>query len=98
MSKFICLCGCMFKKQKDADIHTKMYEDLALIESFPRHKIFKQHWQARFLDWFLNYRWQRFFRFVGAYMFYFVFIHHFQIDWSWWEATLIGVGMGLYIE
>ena len=98
MSKYICLCGVTYKTKNMADLHAKMYEDLALIEGFARHKVFKQHWQARFSTWLINYPWGRLMRFVGAYLIYFVLIHHFRIDWSWWEAGLIGVGMGLYID
>jgi len=98
MSKFICLCGSPYKTKEMADLHLKMYEDLELTEGFPRHKIFKQHWQARFATWFFNLPGRKISRFVGAYIIYFVFIHHFHIDWSWWEAGLIGLGMGIYIE
>lgn len=91
------MCGCTFKKQKDADIHTQMYEELELIEGFPRHKIFKQHWQARFATCFFSLPATRLMRFVGAYLIYFVLIHHFHIDWYWWEAMLIGIGLGFYI-
>lgn len=98
MGKYICLCGVTHKDRETADLHVKMYEDIALAEGFPRHKTFVQHWQARFATWFFNYPWSRFMRFVGGYLIYFVLIHHFKIDWTWWEATLIGVGMGLYIE
>ena len=75
-----------------------MYEDIELAQGYPSHKIFKQHWQARFANCFFNFHWLRFMRFVGGYLIYFVIIHHFHIDWTWWEATLIGIGMGLYIE
>jgi hypothetical protein len=98
MGKYICLCGLTHKDKETADLHVKMYEDLAIAEGFPRHKTFKQHWNARFLEWFLNFHWPRFMRFVGGYMIYFVLVHHFHVDWSLWEATLIGIGMGLYID
>lgn len=98
MSKFICLCGMTFKKQKDCDFHTKMYEDLALSEGFPRHKVFKQHWQARLATWFLNYRWEYFFRFTGIFMLYFIAIHHFKISLSLLESVGVGVGLGLAIK
>ena len=98
MSKYICLCGSTYKTKEMADLHAKMYEDLALAEGFPRHKIFKQHWQARFATWFFNYNWVRFVRFVGAYMMYLVALHHFKISLEWWEAGLMGIGMWLYIN
>ncbi len=98
MSKFICLCGLTFKKQIEADIHTKFFEDIAFAGGFPHHQIFKQHWKARLATWFFNYPWSRLMRFVGGYMVYFVFIHHFKIDLNWWEAMMVGIGMGLYIE
>ena len=98
MSKYICLCGMTFKKTRDADGHCEVMNQLNLNPPYDTHKIFNQHWQARFATWFLNYSWGRIIRFTGGYLVYFVFIHHFKIDWSWWEAILIGVGMGLYIE
>lgn len=98
MGKYICLCGITHSDKETADLHVKMYEDLALAEGFPRHKTFKQHWQARLATWACNYPWMRFMRFVGAYMIYFVLVRHFHIDWSIWEATAIGVGIGLYID
>lgn len=98
MSKYICLCGVTYKTKEMSELHVKMYEDLELAEGFPRHKIFIQHWQARFAKWFLNYRWGRNVRFTGAFMVYFVALHHFKIDLNWWEGSLIGIGMGLYIE
>lgn len=98
MGKYICLCGVKHKDKETADLHVEMYEDLALAEGLPRHKMFKQHWQARFKDWFFGYHWPRFMRFFGGYLIYFVLIHHFYIDWTLWEATLIGIGMGLYID
>ena len=98
MGKYICLCGNTYKTKEMGDLHIKMYEDLALAEGFPRHKLFKQHWQARFATWFFSLPGRKISHFVGAYLIYFVIIHHFHIDWTWWEATLIGVGMGFYIE
>lgn len=98
MGKYICLCGSTYHKKELADLHAKMYEDLALAEGFPRHKIFVQHWQARLATWLWSVNWGRFVRFVGAYMVYLVCLHHFKIHLDWWEAALIGIGMGLYIE
>lgn len=98
MSKYICLCGVTHSDKETADLHVKMYEDLALTEGFPRHKTFKQHWQARLATWLASVNWKRFFRLTGAYMVYLVFISHFHVHWTWWEAGLIGIGMGLYIE
>lgn len=87
-----------FKKQLHCDAHMKMHEDLELKEGFTRHKIFKQHWQARFLKWFFGYPWLKLMRFVGAFMIYFVVIRHFHIDLSLWEATAMGIGLGLYVN
>ena len=67
MGKYICLCGVTHSDKETADLHVKMYEDLALAEGFPRHKTFKQHWQARFRNWFFNFHWPRFVRFVESY-------------------------------
>jgi hypothetical protein len=98
MSKYICLCGCTFKKKKECELHIKLYEELETIEGFPRHKIFKQHWQARFATWFFSYNWGRMFRFIGGLMVYSVLMTHFKVNLSWLEGMLIGIGMGLYIE
>lgn len=98
MGKYICLCGVTHSDKETADLHVKMYEDLALSEGFPRHKTFVQHWQARLLEWFFSLPGKKITHFVGAYLIYFVLIRHFHIDWTWWEAALIGIGMGLYIE
>lgn len=95
MSKFICLCGDTFKTKKISDLHVAIRAHD--VEGW-KHQIFKQHWQARFATWFFSLPGKKISHFIGAYLIYFVFIHHFHIDWSWWEATLIGVGMGLYIE
>lgn len=98
MSKYICLCGMTFKYDEDATDHCEVMNKLDLNAPYTMHKTFKQHWQARFSTWLCSVNWQRFTRFTGAYMVYFVFITHFHVHWSWWEATLIGIGMGLYIE
>ena len=98
MGKYICLCGVTHKDKETANLHVAMYEDIALAEGFPRHKTFKQHWQARLSTWIFGLPGKKISHFVGAYLIYFVLIHHFHIDWNWWEATLIGVGMGFYIE
>tara|TARA_R110000868_G_C10972576_1_gene770511 strand:+ start:35299 stop:35598 length:300 start_codon:yes stop_codon:yes gene_type:complete len=48
MSKYICLCGDTFKTEKIAELHAQIRQD----EGWEwRHKIFKQHWQARFATW-----------------------------------------------
>lgn len=98
MSKYICLCGETFKKKEIADNHVTVLTGLEIAEPYPRHKVFVQHWQARFATWFFNYPWSRFMRFVGAYMIYIVLVRHFHIDWSIWEAIAIGLGIGLYID
>jgi hypothetical protein len=73
-----------------------MYEELELREGFARHKIFKQHWQARFATWFFNFPWGRSIRLIGAYMIFVVITRH--VDFSLWEAVAVGTGLGLYIE
>ena len=87
-----------FKKTRDAEAHCDVLNKLDLNAPYTTHKIFKSHWQARFATWFFSLPGLRLMRFVGAYLICFVLIHHFQINWSWWEATMIGIGMGLYIE
>lgn len=98
MSKYICLCGMTFKKKCNADAHCSVVNQFDLNVPNAIHKIFKQHWEASFFTWFFNYQWSRFMRFTGAYIIYLVLIGHFHIDWSIWEAMLIGLGMGLYIK
>lgn len=95
MGKFICLCGDTFKTKKISALHVDIREND--VDGW-KHKVFKQHWQVRFAAWFFSYQWSRFMRFFGAYLIYFVLISHFNIDWTWWEAGLIGIGLGLYIE
>lgn len=95
MGKFICLCGESFKTKKISDLHVEIRAND--VDGW-KHQIFKKLWQARFLDWFFSLPGNKISHFIGAYLIYFVLIHHFHIDWNWWEATLIGVGMGLYIE
>lgn len=95
MTKYICLCGSTFKNKSQCKTHIKIREHQ---EDDWCHKIFKQHWQARFATWFFSLPGRKISHFLGAYIIYFVLIHHFHIDWTWWEATLIGVGMGFYIE
>ncbi len=55
MSKYICLCGTTYKTKEMANLHMKMYEDLELIQGYQSHKIFKQHWHARFATCFWNF-------------------------------------------
>jgi len=98
MSKYICLCGMTFERDGEAKVHCEIMNQLDLNAPYTTHKIFKQHWQARFATWFFSLPGRKISHFIGGYLIYFVLIHHFHIDWSWWEATLIGVGMGLYIE
>ena len=95
MDKYICLCGDSFKTKKIAELHVKIRENR---DEEWKHEIFKQLYRARFIDWFFSYPWLRSMRFIGVYMIYFVLSHHFHVDWNWWEALLIGIGMGLYIE
>ena len=97
MGKYICLCGTTFKKKEHTELHMKMHEDLELSEGFPRHKIFKQHWQARFATWLLNLSGEKIGRFLGVYLIYFIVISHFHVEWSIIEATLVGIGLGLII-
>jgi hypothetical protein len=87
-----------FKKTIESEKHERILNGLEIAEPYPRHKIFKQHWQARFATWALSKNWFRMFKFLGAYILYFVTTYHFHIDWSIWEACLIGLGIGLYID
>jgi hypothetical protein len=95
MNKYICWCGDTFKTKKIAALHVKIRENS---DEGWKHQILKQHWRSRFANWFFSLPGKKISHFIGAYLIYFVIIHHFHIDWNWWEATLIGVGMGFYIE
>lgn len=96
MSKFICLCGMTFKKKNECDFHIKMFESLDGIKELSRHKIFTKLWKERALDWITdNFK---YLKLVGVMMIYFALIHHFDVKFNWWEATLIGMGMGLVID
>ncbi len=98
MSRYFCLCGDKFKNKKYSDLHMKMYEDLEIKEGFTRHKIFKKHFKFIFIKSFFGYSSLKIMRLVGAFMIYCVVIRHFHIDFSLWEATAIGIGLGLYID
>ncbi len=90
MSKYLCIvCGQDFKTKEISDLHAQVCE---------RHIIVKMSWFARFCNWFFNFNLGRFLRFSGLLMVYFVFIHHFDIHWNWWEAIIIGLGLGMYVE
>lgn len=95
MSKYICICGMKFKKKTIADNHAEHQDK---IDGDWRHIIFKSHWQVRLLDWVLAQNWKRFFKLTGSYIVLLVLEHHFQINFSIWEAALLGLGMGLYID
>lgn len=97
MSKYLCLCGQPFKRKKDADKHANLFTNE---EEFLKiyHTIIKKNWRGRLLDIAVDYPWGRFFRVLGGYMIYMTIVHHFKIDFSIWEATFMGLGLGLYID
>ncbi len=96
MAKYKCLCGMKFKKEELAEEHGRFHQ---IFKSDDKtHLILTLTRSGSFWDWFWNYPWAKTFRFVGAYMIYFVVIRHFNIEWGIWEACLIGLGMGLYID
>jgi hypothetical protein len=89
MSKYKCMCGYKYNAKETADLHMFMN---------PGHVILEMSWKTRFWDWFWSYPWSRVFRFIGATIVYLVLCHHFNISWTMWEAILLGVGAGMYIE
>jgi hypothetical protein len=89
MSKYRCICGVKFKERHMAEFHIQMNQG---------HLILEQSKRTRFLVWFWSLPFNRIFRFTGAIIIYFVLINHFNISWTLGEATLIGLGMGMYIE
>lgn len=97
MSKYACLCGIKFNNKKNCDAHL-INMDFENWEGLIRHKIFKQHWQARFLDIFFNINFKRHFKLTGFIIIYFTLIHHFKIDLNLIEAALIGAGIALIID
>ncbi len=95
MTKYFCLCGDEFINKQIADLHIKIREN---DNDAWAHQVVKRNWKARLLDWILCINYARLFRLIGFFMAYFVTINHFNINWSFCEAVLIGIGMGLYIE
>jgi len=96
MSKYLCFCGRTFGRKKHADKHVELFKDNEIDSAY--HVIGKKLWRARLLDIYFDYPWSRLFRFVGGFMVLMVIEHHFQITFSIWESTFLGLGLGLYID
>jgi hypothetical protein len=97
MSKYLCLCGRAFTRKKHADKHAALFKDAdELTKNF--HVMVKKLWRARLMDLWLDYPWGRLFRVLGGYMIWLVLAHHYQINLTIWEATFMGIGLGLYID
>ena len=96
MSKYLCLCGRDFKRKKEANKHAEIYKDVQPENDY--HIIVKKKWQGRLLDIALDYPWGKFFRVLGGFMILMVVEHHFKINFSMWESTFLGLGIGLYID
>lgn len=62
------------------------------------HIIAKKLWRARLFDFCYDHNWGRLFRMIGAYTVLMVFEHHFNVNFSLWEATFLGIGLGLAID
>jgi hypothetical protein len=58
----------------------------------------KRNWKGRFLDFIFEFPWGKCFRLIGLTLILFVLEHHFKIDFTIWEATFLGLGIGLYID
>lgn len=89
MSKYRCICGVDYKNRHLAEFHIQMNQGHIIIEKSRR---------TRFWDWFWSLPLNRILRLIGATLVYFVLVHHFNIQWTMWEATLLGLGAGMYIE
>lgn len=96
MSKYLCLCGRDFTRKKEANKHADLFKTLEPENDC--HIIVKKNWRARLLDIALDYPWGRFFRVAGGFMILMVMEHHFKIDFTMWESTFLGLGIGLYID
>jgi len=97
MDKYLCTCGIGFSKKKIADVHEKSYIEANDSSLWP-HKIMKRHWRGRLVDWLLRWPVMKIFKLIGVLMIYFVLVHHFWITFNLWEATFMGIGLGLAIE
>lgn len=93
MDKYLCLCGMGFKKAQQAHDHVQAYIDT---DSAWPHQVIKRKWKIRFLDLLINSR--RYWKFTGAMIIYFTLIYHFGVTFNWYEATAMGVGMGMVID
>jgi hypothetical protein len=98
MSKYICICGDTFKNKELGDAHVKILADYEIGQHFTSHKLLKNNFRGRLLEWIKRINFGRFVRFSGFYMVYLAFVLHFDIELNWWESTLIGLGLGLAIE
>ena len=93
MSKYLCFCGRTFKRKKYADKHAALFKNDETENAY--HVIGKKLWRARLLDLCFDYPWGRLFRFSGGFMILMVIEHHFQIKFTMWESTFLGLGLGL---
>lgn len=97
MSKYLCLCGRDFDRKKDANKHALLFKEFdERTQNY--HVIVKKNWRGRLLDMAFEYPWGRFFRTLGGFMILMVVEHHFKINFSMWESTFLGLGIGLYID
>lgn len=100
MARYRCSCGMKFKKQKDAEEHKSLMNDLQSGSAYypcPVHFIMKYSNYDLFIDFAAKY-WSPFMRITGAYIIYLTLTHHFKIDWTIVEASLMGIGIGLYLS
>jgi hypothetical protein len=96
MSKYICFCGETFKALHSAETHVKILTDLEIAEPYPRHKVFKQPWQARLSNWFFGLDIVYYLAFLSG-----AFINGFFLKYSQltdWERIGESVCMGIVLS
>jgi hypothetical protein len=92
MTKYLCLCGETFKKKKEALHHVNKQNDE---EDIFQHFYYKETWKGRLEDILLDLPLPTILRGIGMLVMYYTILHHFHIDLTMTEATLMGLGMGL---
>jgi hypothetical protein len=94
VAKYMCSCGYEFKKKNGAEMHVQVAKDHGLTNHF----VITKHWRVQLLEWFLNLPGRKITRTIGIYLVYIITINHFHVEWSFLEALVLGIGLGLAIE
>jgi hypothetical protein len=85
MTKYFCICGFKTNSKKNRNDH--------LID-YANHVIFKRKMSTRFLNFVVDNH-KVISRLLGIIMIYAAIIHHFDIQFNWWEGIALGLGFGL---